>query len=575
MWRTLTANICRTGAACILWPAPSPTTRRAIVAARTAGGYVTRATASVINSTTTNASVTPSPPQTTSSKTAKRYRERDAYELFVRPAQKQTQKNKTLKPRKKTNAKSKATGLTDKQRAAEAHAHYVIHHGAEKDAAKFLQHPRIRNVCAATLATLKGMCVDDDSCAGKWVGAGMDRSWMPTDTEALISSPPGTPTTPCAPPSQNRTKKIPPIPTWEEAAAAVFSSSSDESLASTPPPSPTTPETSLGACAVQLTAQTTPKTPSPQSATPVITQCDARDTSLMTAATFDSSIFSNSDDETMPPTPALVTLLPPQPVLTPPQPLPAITESKMPLCPNRRQTRSRTSEVRRAALDAYKVRQQRLTHETAAKTIATTISTVKKKTSKCRAKPSTRPKQVKIMTSKIPGAGFGLFLLEDVKKGEFVARYSGEAITHAENEARSGHYRIKISSNLYLDAEQKHHFEGRYINDGKRAGRQVNVRFTAGYRTNTCSNTDLRWIRIFATRNIKAGAELYLDYGDDYWQDVKANRQTRLPQPSTMTARTTPNPTSATAPSPLLSTHVSTPTPTEQKIDVFMHLAAT
>ena len=99
-----------------------------------------------------------------------------------------------------------------------------------------------------------------------------------------------------------------------------------------------------------------------------------------------------------------------------------------------------------------------------------------------------------------------------------MARYSGEAIDRNENAARTSHYRIKISSNLYLDAACRHHFEGRYINDGKRAGKKVNVRFAAGYKTNICSTTGYRWIKIFATRDIKAGEELYLDYGEDFWQ---------------------------------------------------------
>ena len=70
-----------------------------------------------------------------------------------------------------------------------------------------------------------------------------------------------------------------------------------------------------------------------------------------------------------------------------------------------------------------------------------------------------KAEKVRIARSKIPNAGLGLYLLEDVKKGEFVARYSGEAIDSAENAARKGHYRIKISNNLYLDAECSHHFE--------------------------------------------------------------------------------------------------------------------
>ena len=79
-------------------------------------------------------------------------------------------------------------------------------------------------------------------------------------------------------------------------------------------------------------------------------------------------------------------------------------------------------------------------------------------------KPSARPKKVMIAKSKIPGTSLGVYLLEDAAKGEFVARYSGEAIDKKiENEARTSHYRIKISNNLYLDAEKKHHFEGRYM----------------------------------------------------------------------------------------------------------------
>ena len=106
--------------------------------------------------------------------------------------------------------------------------------------------------------------------------------------------------------------------------------------------------------------------------------------------------------------------------------------------------------------------------------------------------------------------------MEDAKKGAFVVRYSGEAIDKVTNGSRAGHYRIKISNNLYLDAENSHHFEDRYINDGVRAGKHANVRFAAGYNTNTCSVTGFQWIRIFATRDIKKGEELYLDYDNDY-----------------------------------------------------------
>ena len=79
--------------------------------------------------------------------------------------------------------KKKPKGLTDKQRAVEAHAHYIIHHSTAADAARFLRNNgNIKNASIETITALRQMC----------------------------------PTTPA-------------VPTWEAADAAVFSSSSDES----------------------------------------------------------------------------------------------------------------------------------------------------------------------------------------------------------------------------------------------------------------------------------------------------------------------------------------------------------
>lgn len=124
---------------------------------------------------------------------------------------------------------------------------------------------------------------------------------------------------------------------------------------------------------------------------------------------------------------------------------------------------------------------------------------------------------MKVDNSLIPNAGLGLFLLESAKAGECIARYSGEALTKEECARRGGHYRLKIHSNLFLDAEDKSHFEGRYINDGARTGIRPNARFAANYVTNKCTTTGFQWVRIFATRPIAAGEEIYLDYGESFW----------------------------------------------------------
>ena len=88
---------------------------------------------------------------------------------------------------------------------------------------------------------------------------------------------------------------------------------------------------------------------------------------------------------------------------------------------------------------------------------------------------------MRIAPSQIPGAGLGLYLEEDVRAGEWIARYSGEPLTQEECENRpQSHYRLQIHRKLYLDAADKKHFKGRYINDAWKTKFKVNARFAAG-----------------------------------------------------------------------------------------------
>lgn len=136
--------------------------------------------------------------------------------------------------------------------------------------------------------------------------------------------------------------------------------------------------------------------------------------------------------------------------------------------------------------------------------------------------PSTRPKRVRAAPSQIPGAGMGLYLLESVKAGERIARYSGKVLTLAEH-ASSAHsqYRLQIHKNLFLDAQDACHFEGRYINDARNSRFKTNARFAANYTTNTCPKTGFKWVSIFATKPIQAGEEIFLNYGRDFRTNLK------------------------------------------------------
>ena len=76
-------------------------------------------------------------------------------------------------------------------------------------------------------------------------------------------------------------------------------------------------------------------------------------------------------------------------------------------------------------------------------------------------------------------------------------------------------YMIEVHTNLFLDAQSPHHWEGRYINDGRRSNRQVNARFGARRRTTTHKPTGMQWVSVFATRKIPAGTEIFLDYSGE------------------------------------------------------------
>ena len=91
---------------------------------------------------------------------AKAYRERDAKQTFLKPASKQEQKRRWEKVKVKKRRIQKSKGLTHKQRAAEAHAHYLIHHGSAQEASRFLQHSNAKCISAITLNSLRLMCAN-------------------------------------------------------------------------------------------------------------------------------------------------------------------------------------------------------------------------------------------------------------------------------------------------------------------------------------------------------------------------------------------------------------------------------
>ena len=124
----------------------------------------------------------------------------------------------------------------------------------------------------------------------------------------------------------------------------------------------------------------------------------------------------------------------------------------------------------------------------------------------------------------------GLFMLEEARAGDRVARYTGDVLTANEAAASDSAYLFRVNKNLFLDAQDPQHENGRYINDGAIAGREVNAKFGAARYAAVCKRTGRRYISVRATKTIPAGAEVLASYGRGYWGKNGFDRKGNLHQ---------------------------------------------
>ena len=120
------------------------------------------------------------------------YRARDAHEAFFRPgAQVVKTKRKTTVKRKLFTQKQRS--LTNKQRQARAHTHYIINHDSSSDAARFLCNERVKDIPTNTFNEIYRMCVNGSTST--------------TISPPAKPTPSPPPTTPCQNKKENHSKK--------------------------------------------------------------------------------------------------------------------------------------------------------------------------------------------------------------------------------------------------------------------------------------------------------------------------------------------------------------------------------
>lgn len=123
-----------------------------------------------------------------------------------------------------------------------------------------------------------------------------------------------------------------------------------------------------------------------------------------------------------------------------------------------------------------------------------------------------RPLQegVEVRASRISGAGSGLFATRDHAAGAVICEYMGITWPNAvawKREDKS--YLLKLGDNKYVDALYSLDVLARYINDCRGRLGGYNVVFERRPRDEKAD--------VVALRDIRAGEELYVDYGRFYW----------------------------------------------------------
>jgi SET domain-containing protein len=103
-----------------------------------------------------------------------------------------------------------------------------------------------------------------------------------------------------------------------------------------------------------------------------------------------------------------------------------------------------------------------------------------------------------------PGLGRGLYATSDIEKGDFIVEYTGVHIPALYADTLKTRYLFELDEAWTVDGSSAKNI-ARYINHS--------------CAPNCEAETHDSHILIFATRDIAAGEELTLDYGDEYFDE--------------------------------------------------------
>jgi SET domain-containing protein len=128
-------------------------------------------------------------------------------------------------------------------------------------------------------------------------------------------------------------------------------------------------------------------------------------------------------------------------------------------------------------------------------------------------------KHLIVHRSTLPYAGKGLFTKVFIAQGALIVEYKGKITTWKEIESNRNFngYVYYINRNHVIDAKPCKKCIGRYANDAK------GLTKLKSKRNNCCYTIINDRVFIKAIKNIKAGEELLVGYGKEYWDVIKYN----------------------------------------------------
>jgi SET domain-containing protein len=129
-------------------------------------------------------------------------------------------------------------------------------------------------------------------------------------------------------------------------------------------------------------------------------------------------------------------------------------------------------------------------------------------------------KNLVVKKSTLPGTGMGLFTKVLIPKGTRITEYKGKIMTWKEVQADvDDHlgYVFWFNNQYVIDAWKTKKGIAHFANDA------MGITRVPGIRNNSEYQTEKKRCYIVATKDIPAGAEIFVAYGKEYWDAIRFN----------------------------------------------------